>query len=93
MRGKTLRLRVADTEDFEASMRPPHECGGKRAQSPLRSIGRSGFNEAPARMRGKARRVEVDDMSILDASMRPPHECGGKRRAADNATPTTMRLQ
>ena len=41
-----------------ASMRPPHECGGKRTASSRRAPAGARFNEAPARMRGKTRLEE-----------------------------------
>ena len=36
-----------------ASMRPPHECGGKLRRGWTNRYRTSSFNEAPARMRGK----------------------------------------
>ena len=53
MRGKTDSPEADAARKIAASMRPPHECGGKRLLRSLASRALRGFNEAPARMRGK----------------------------------------
>ena len=43
-----------------ASMRPPHECGGKQDGCETSCETNESFNEAPARMRGKTWKGEWD---------------------------------
>ena len=53
MRGKTGAAFERGAVGQDASMRPPHECGGKQLLGKGLFCGMSRFNEAPARMRGK----------------------------------------
>ena len=53
MRGKTHAQTGHTDEQIKASMRPPHECGGKLPKVSAKQETPTSFNEAPARMRGK----------------------------------------
>src|SRR5690606_7187174 len=62
----------------DASMEPPHECGGNDSGVPrVRSVGRLQWS----RRTNAAETVDVglDAETVGVASMEPPHECGGNR--------------
>ena len=99
MRGKTSTTATRTVTPARASMRPPHECGGKHAVKVRDEANRTASMRPPHECGGKracARRAEA----AACASMRPPHECGGKlavdaashhRRYGFNEAPARMR--
>ena len=99
MRGKTgepFRLAISGGG---ASMRPPHECGGKRSPTAASRLRWSRFNEAPARMRGKTSQIRskcATSTSFNEAPARmrgktPPASASRDNRTRFNEAPARMR--